>query len=106
MPMDAAVLDDIIGRLLVAKGVQAAKSARVTDAEIRQLCVASKEIFVRQPNLLELEAPIKICGKIRKRFDFRCAFVFGVVFSGRKLCLFGSCAFEVEHRSSLGLAIR
>ncbi|XP_064986114.1 serine/threonine-protein phosphatase PP1-like [Musa acuminata AAA Group] len=68
MPMDAAVLDDIIGRLLVAKGVQAAKSARVTDAEIRQLCVASKEIFVRQPNLLELEAPIKICGDIHGQY--------------------------------------
>ncbi|THU52514.1 hypothetical protein C4D60_Mb10t04780 [Musa balbisiana] len=68
MPMDAAVLDDIIGRLLVAKGVQAAKSARVTDAEIRQLCVASKEIFLRQPNLLELEAPIKICGDIHGQY--------------------------------------
>ncbi|RZR70987.1 hypothetical protein BHM03_00002588 [Ensete ventricosum] len=68
MPMDAAVLDDIIRRLLVAKGVRAAKSARVTDAEIRQLCVASKEIFVRQPNLLELEAPIKICGDIHGQY--------------------------------------
>ena len=30
--------------------------------EIRQLCLTAKEIFMSQPNLLELEAPIKICG--------------------------------------------
>lgn len=26
------------------------------------MCVAAKEVFLSQPNLLELEAPIKICG--------------------------------------------
>lgn len=31
--------------------------------EIRQLCLTAKEIFMSQPNLLELEAPIKICGE-------------------------------------------
>jgi serine/threonine-protein phosphatase PP1 catalytic subunit len=35
----------------------------VTDAEIRRLCAAAKDVFLQQPNLLELEAPIKICGK-------------------------------------------
>lgn len=30
--------------------------------EIRLLCLTAKEIFMGQPNLLELEAPIKICG--------------------------------------------
>ncbi|RWW36741.1 hypothetical protein BHE74_00058212 [Ensete ventricosum] len=61
MPMDAGVLDDIIRRLLETKGGRAVKNAQVTDAEIRQLCVESKEVFVSQPILLELEAPIKIC---------------------------------------------
>ena len=32
-------------------------------AQIRQLCLTAKEIFMSQPNLLELEAPIKICGE-------------------------------------------
>lgn len=31
--------------------------------QIRQLCLTAKEIFMSQPNLLELEAPIKICGE-------------------------------------------
>lgn len=32
--------------------------------QIRQLCLTAKEIFMSQPNLLELEAPIKICGEL------------------------------------------
>jgi serine/threonine-protein phosphatase PP1 catalytic subunit len=62
MSMDGNALDDIIRRLLDAKSARTIRQAQVTEAEVRQLCQVSKEIFVRQPNLLELEAPIKICG--------------------------------------------
>ncbi|GAB4857439.1 hypothetical protein Ancab_015348 [Ancistrocladus abbreviatus] len=61
--MDEAVLDDIIRRLVDAKNGRTVRQVHLTESEIRQLCVASKEIFLSQPNLLELEAPIKICGK-------------------------------------------
>lgn len=60
--MDESVLDDIIRRLTEAKNGRAAKQVLLTEAEIRQLCLASKDIFLSQPNLLELEGPIKICG--------------------------------------------
>lgn len=60
--MDQNVLDDIISRLLEVKG-KPGKQVVLTEAEIKQLCLISKEIFLKQPNLLELEAPIKICGK-------------------------------------------
>ena len=30
---------------------------------MKYLCTKSREIFISQPNLLELEAPLKICGK-------------------------------------------
>ncbi|KAK3016907.1 hypothetical protein RJ639_006512 [Escallonia herrerae] len=33
----------------------------LSESEIRQLCLRSRDIFLQQPNLLELEAPIKIC---------------------------------------------
>uniref|UniRef100_A0A7N2KV96 Serine/threonine-protein phosphatase n=1 Tax=Quercus lobata TaxID=97700 RepID=A0A7N2KV96_QUELO len=59
--MDEAVLDDIIRRLTGAKVGRITKQVQLTESEIRQLCVSSKEIFLSQPNLLELEAPIKIC---------------------------------------------
>jgi hypothetical protein len=61
--MDAAAVDDIIRRLLDARGGRTPRNAQVTDAEIRKLCATAKDVFLSQPNLLELEAPIKICGK-------------------------------------------
>jgi Serine-threonine protein phosphatase N-terminal domain len=41
------------------------EQVQLTEMEIRQLCLTAKEIFMGQPNLLELEAPIKICGGLR-----------------------------------------
>lgn len=59
--MDSVALDDIIKRLLEVRG-RPGKQVQLSESEIRQLCMQSKEIFLHQPNLLELEAPIKICG--------------------------------------------
>jgi len=59
--MDQTLLDDIINRLLEVRG-RPGKQVQLSESEIRQLCAASREIFLQQPNLLELEAPIKICG--------------------------------------------
>ncbi|KAJ4711996.1 Serine/threonine-protein phosphatase [Melia azedarach] len=67
--MDESVLDDIIRRLLDAKNGRTTKQVQLTEAEIRQLCGVSKEIFLSQPNLLELEAPIKICGDVHGQFS-------------------------------------
>ena len=39
------------------------KTVQMTEAEVRGLCLKSREIFLSQPILLELEAPLKICGK-------------------------------------------
>lgn len=38
------------------------KSVQLTESEVRGLCLKSREIFLNQPILLELEAPLKICG--------------------------------------------
>ena len=59
--MDPSLLDDIINRLLEVRG-RVGKQVQLSESEIRQLCQFSREIFLQQPNLLELEAPIKICG--------------------------------------------
>lgn len=71
MSMDEDLLNDIIRRLLEVRsagGKSSGKKAQITEAEIRQLCQISKEIFLSQPNLLELEAPIKICGDIHGQY--------------------------------------
>lgn len=59
--MERGVLDGIISRLLQVR-VRPGKQVQLSEAEIRQLCAVSRDIFLKQPNLLELEAPIKICG--------------------------------------------
>ncbi|XP_050209833.1 serine/threonine-protein phosphatase PP1 isozyme 2-like isoform X2 [Mercurialis annua] len=64
--MDPAVLDDVISRLLENRP---GKLVHLSEAEIRQLCIAGREIFLRQPNLLELEAPITICGDIHGQYS-------------------------------------
>lgn len=60
--MEEALVDDIIRRLLESKSGKVPKQVQLNEAEIKQLCAAAKEVFLSQPNLLELEAPIKICG--------------------------------------------
>ncbi|KOM55683.1 hypothetical protein LR48_Vigan10g157500 [Vigna angularis] len=60
--MEQSVLDDIISRLLEVR-TRPGKQVQLSESEIRQLCVVSRDIFLQQPNLLELEAPIKICGQ-------------------------------------------
>ena len=59
-----AVLDDIIARLLAGRTARPGKQVQLTEQEMRQLCGTAREIFMSQPNLLELEAPIKICGAL------------------------------------------
>lgn len=56
-------VDNIIEQLLSVRGSRPGRQVNLTENEIRWLCVKSKEIFTNQPVLLELEAPIKICGK-------------------------------------------
>ena len=56
-------IDNIIDRLLEVRRAKPGKSVQLTENEIKELCYRSREIFISQPVLLELEAPIKICGK-------------------------------------------
>ncbi|XP_035547903.1 serine/threonine-protein phosphatase PP1 isozyme 4-like isoform X2 [Juglans regia] len=59
--MDPVLVDDIIRRLTEIRSARPGKQVQLSETEIKQLCVASRDIFIRQQNLLELEAPIKIC---------------------------------------------
>ncbi|CAN6575914.1 hypothetical protein ACFX13_010311 [Malus domestica] len=60
-------LDALIQRLLEGR-VHRGKRIQLTEAEIRQLCITAKQVFLRQPNLLELEAPINVCGDIHGQY--------------------------------------
>jgi serine/threonine-protein phosphatase PP1 catalytic subunit len=46
----------------VVRGNRPGKPVQLQEYEIKYLCTKAREIFINQPILLELEAPIKICG--------------------------------------------
>ena len=56
-------VDTIIAKLLEVRGSRPGRQVQLAEHEIRGLCLRAREIFMSQPILLELEAPIKICGK-------------------------------------------
>ncbi|KAF9602336.1 hypothetical protein IFM89_026541 [Coptis chinensis] len=72
MAIEESLLDEIIARLLNAKNGRTPRQVQLTEVEIRQLCLTSKEIFINQPNLLELEAPIKICDRGKQSLETIC----------------------------------
>ena len=57
------MVEQVIDRLLDVRNGRPGKPVQLTEGQIRQLCLMAKEVFLAQPNLLELEAPIKICGR-------------------------------------------
>ena len=61
-------VDRIIQRLLDIRGSRLAKILQLAETEIRGLCLKSREIFLSQPILLELNAPLKICGDIHGQY--------------------------------------
>ncbi|CAF0956716.1 unnamed protein product [Didymodactylos carnosus] len=61
-------VESLISRLLEVRGCRPGKIVQMTEAEVRGLCLKSREIFLSQPILLELEAPLKICGDIHGQY--------------------------------------
>ncbi|CAH2295878.1 serine threonine- phosphatase PP1-gamma catalytic subunit [Pelobates cultripes] len=66
--VDKLNIDSIIQRLLEVRGSKPGKNVQLQENEIRGLCLKSREIFLSQPILLELEAPLKICGDIHGQY--------------------------------------
>ncbi len=56
-------VDLIIEKLLSVRGSKPGKLVSLTENEIRGLCLKGRDILISQPILLEIEAPLKICGK-------------------------------------------
>ncbi|XP_055910023.1 serine/threonine-protein phosphatase beta isoform isoform X1 [Eupeodes corollae] len=50
------------------RGCRQGKAVQMSEAEVRGLCLKSREIFLQQPILLDLEAPLIICGDIHGQY--------------------------------------
>ncbi|KRZ73076.1 Serine/threonine-protein phosphatase PP1-alpha catalytic subunit [Trichinella papuae] len=61
-------IDNIIARLLEVRGARPGRNVQLTENEIKGLCYKSREIFLSQPILLELEAPLNLCGDIHGQY--------------------------------------
>ena len=48
--------------LLELRGAKLGRDVQLTESEVKGLCAKSRGIFISQPSLLELEAPLKVCG--------------------------------------------
>ncbi|XP_056634537.1 serine/threonine-protein phosphatase PP1-gamma catalytic subunit B-like [Diorhabda sublineata] len=78
----ATTLDvDRIITKLTSKEVRESKKLKyinISESDIKGLCFTAMNIFLKQPMLLELEAPIKVCGDIHGQFiDLLTLFGFG-----------------------------
>ncbi|KAK3310637.1 Metallo-dependent phosphatase-like protein [Chaetomium strumarium] len=62
-------LDDFIKRLLdAAYAGKVTKSVCLKNAEITAICHRAREVFLSQPSLLELDAPVKIVGDVHGQY--------------------------------------
>lgn len=53
----------VLMRSMAVRGSRPGKPVHLEEYEIKYLCLKARDIFINQPILLELEAPIKICGE-------------------------------------------
>lgn len=61
-------IDNIIQQLLSVRDAPG-RQVQLPETQIRQLCITSRQIFIDQPNLLELDCPINVCGDIHGQYE-------------------------------------
>ncbi|CCE65176.1 hypothetical protein TPHA_0K00420 [Tetrapisispora phaffii CBS 4417] len=68
-PLKPINIDETIQKLLDAGyAAKRAKTVCLKNSEIAQICQLSREIFLSQPSLLELSAPVKIVGDVHGQY--------------------------------------
>ncbi len=71
-------IDKTIEKLLAVRGLRPGTLVNLEESEIKHILSKVREIFLEQPVLLPLEAPVKVCGDISGQFfDLLRLFEFG-----------------------------
>jgi len=65
---DELEIDEVIAKSLEPLGQKPGKMIQVAEAQLKLLCSSAREIFLQQSAMLELEAPLKICGDIHGQY--------------------------------------
>lgn len=61
-------VDLMIEKLLEVRGSRPGRQVQLAENDIKAIVSKSREVLISQPSLLELEAPIKICGDIHGQY--------------------------------------
>jgi serine/threonine-protein phosphatase PP1 catalytic subunit len=61
-------IDQMIDLLLSARNRKPGTPVDLQTQDATQLCTMAREVFMNQPMLLELGAPIKICGDVHGQY--------------------------------------
>lgn len=61
-------LDSVLEKLLALKGLRHGRQADLKESELLALASQGRELLLSQPILLELAAPVKICGDIHGQY--------------------------------------
>jgi len=64
-PLD---VDEVVEKCLEARGTKPGKLVQIQEGQLKALCTSAREVFLSQSALLELEAPLKICGDIHGQY--------------------------------------
>jgi serine/threonine-protein phosphatase PP1 catalytic subunit len=67
-PVSEGWIDSIIDLLLSARNKKPGTPVELSAQDATQLCTMAREVFMSQPMLLELGAPIKICGDVHGQY--------------------------------------
>lgn len=62
------LVDAIITICMEARGDDRTKGVQIPESQLKQLCAGARDIFLSQSALLEMEAPVNICGDIHGQY--------------------------------------